>query len=56
MNALSSSIIVFSGAFLLAVGSHVRHSDTGAFVQVVGCLVGILGFIGWFKACSNDPK
>jgi hypothetical protein len=35
-------------------GVFVPHIDSGLFVQVVGCLVGIAGLIGWFAAWRRD--
>lgn len=47
MKAISASIIVLAAAILIVGGSHIQHSDTKAFVQVVGCIVGVIGLGGW---------
>ena len=44
---ISSSIIVLAGAILIAFGGHIQHGDTQLFVMIVGCLVGLLGLVGW---------
>ena len=48
MKPISASIIVLAAAILLVGGSHIQHSDTKLFVQVVGCAVGLIGLGGWF--------
>ncbi len=48
MKPISASIIVLAAAILLVGGSHIPHSDTKLFVQVVGCGVGLAGLAGWF--------
>ena len=53
MKAISASIIVLAAAILITGGSHIAHSDTQLFVQVLGCVVGIVGFIGWFSTLKN---
>lgn len=53
MKSISASIIVLAAAILLAGGSHIQHSDTKLFVQVVGCGVGLIGLWGWF-ACRKE--
>ena len=51
---ISAAIIVLAGAVLLLGGSFVRHGDTKLFVQVVGCLVGAVGLVGWiFSSAKN---
>jgi hypothetical protein len=47
MKAISASIIVLAAAALVVGGSHIQHSDTALFVQVVGCGVGVIGLCGW---------
>ncbi len=55
MKTLSASIIVLSAAVLITGGSFVPHDDTQLFVQVVGCLVGLIGLVGWYHA-FKDPN
>ncbi|MDB6153551.1 MAG: hypothetical protein JWL90_2004 [Chthoniobacteraceae bacterium] len=50
MKLLSSSIIVLSGAILITGGSFIQHSDTKLFVQIVGCVIGLVGLVGWFAS------
>jgi len=45
---VSAALIVLAGAMLLLGGSFIRHNDTQVFVQSVGCLLGVIGLIGWF--------
>ena len=45
---IRASIIVLAAAILIAGGSHIQHSDTQLFVQIVGCIVGLIGLAGWF--------
>jgi hypothetical protein len=47
MKLLSASIIVLAAAILITGGSHIQHSDTRLFVQIVGCVVGLMGLGGW---------
>ena len=51
--SLSASILVFAAAVLIACGSFIQHGDTKLFVQVVGCLVGIIGLRGWFAVTKG---
>jgi hypothetical protein len=54
MKAISASIIVVAAAILLVGGSHIGHSQTSGFVQFVGCVVGLLGMVGWvYCLCGN---
>jgi hypothetical protein len=56
MKLLSSSIIVLAAAILITGGSHIQHSDTQLFVQILGGAVGLIGFWGWFVALKeNQP-
>ena len=63
MRFVSAAIIVLAGAVLLLGGSFIGHNDTKLFVQVAGCVVGIIGIIGWFTmlhatadAAEKRPK
>lgn len=47
MKSISASIIVLAAAILILGGSHLQHGDTGLFVQIVGCTVGVIGLGGW---------
>ena len=53
MKAISASIIVLAAAILLVGGSHIQHSDTKVFVQLVGCGVGLIGLGGWFVSIRD---
>ncbi len=48
MKSISASIIVLTAAILILGGSNIQHSDTKLFVQVVGCIIGVMGLSGWF--------
>lgn len=54
MKILASSIIVFSGAILLATGAFVRHGDTKTFVMSVGFTIGLMGMAGWFAGIKDQ--
>lgn len=47
MKSISASIIVLTAGILILGGSHIQHSDTKLFVQIVGCIVGVIGLGGW---------
>ncbi len=49
MKSLSSAIVVLSGAIILAGGAQVQHGDTQFVVSAIGCLVVLVGLIGWGK-------
>jgi hypothetical protein len=51
---ISAAIIVLAGAVLLLGGSFIRHADTKLFVQVVGCLVGAVGLVGWIFSSTKS--
>ena len=51
---ISAAIIVLAGAVLLLGGSFIRHGDTKLFVQVVGCIVGTFGLIGWVFSSTKS--
>jgi len=51
---VSAAIIVLAGAILLLGGSFIRHADTQLFVQVVGCLVGTVGLVGWIFSSTKN--
>jgi len=54
MKSISASIIVLAAAILLVGGSHIQHNDTKLFVQVVGCVAGLIGLGGWFVSLKPD--
>ena len=54
MKEISASIIVLAAAILLVGGSHVQHSQTQAFVQIVGCVVGLMGLGGWIVSFRDE--
>jgi hypothetical protein len=47
MKAISASIVVLAAAILITGGSHIQHSDTKLFVQIVGVIIGLMGLGGW---------
>lgn len=53
MKLLSASIIILSASILITGGSHIQHGDTKLFVQVVGCLVGLIGLGGWLAGLKE---
>jgi hypothetical protein len=53
MKSISASIIVVAGSVLIVGGSHVAHSDTATFVQIVGCGVGAVGLLAWFVSLTE---
>ncbi len=51
---ISAAIIVLAGAVLLIGGSFIQHGDTQLFVQVVGCIVGAFGLVGWIFSSTKS--
>ena len=51
---ISAAIIVLAGAVLLIGGSFIQHADTKLFVQVVGCIVGAIGLVGWVFSSTKS--
>jgi hypothetical protein len=51
---ISAAIIVLAGAVLLLGGSFIRHGDTKVFVQVIGCIVGAVGLVGWIFSSTKN--
>lgn len=47
MKSVSAAIIVVVAAALLFGGAFITHDDTALFIQVVGCIVGLVGIAGW---------
>ncbi|MEP4079655.1 hypothetical protein [Haloferula sp.] len=47
MKAISASIIVLAAAILITGGSHIQHTETRIFAQIIGCGVGVIGLGGW---------
>ena len=61
MKSISAAIIVAVAAALLFGSAFITHDDTALFIQVVGCMVGIVGIAGWFVSLRttthvNDSK
>lgn len=56
MKVISASIVILAASILLTGGSHIPHSDTALFVQVVGCGVGIVGLWGWFVSFRENKE
>ena len=50
---ISAAIIVLAGTVLLLGGSFIQHADTKLFVQVVGCIVGAIGLVGWIFSSTK---
>ncbi len=50
---VSAAVIVLAGAILILGSSFIRHDDTKLFVQVVGCIFGAVGLVGWFLSSSQ---
>lgn len=48
MKSISAAIIVVIAAALLFGSAVIAHDDTALFIQVVGCIVGIVGIAGGF--------
>ncbi len=55
MKAISSSIIVLSGAVILSAGSLVRHGDTQMTLQLIGGAIGLLGLVVWLTTLGPKP-
>ncbi len=53
MKSITSSIVILSAAILILGGAHIQHSDSALFVQVVGCVIGLAGFGGWFVSLRD---
>jgi hypothetical protein len=49
MKSASASIVLLSGALILAGGSLVAHDQTQRFLQFVGVAIGLVGLVAWFK-------
>lgn len=57
MKTLSASIVILAAAVLITGGSFIQHGDTRLFVQAVGSLTGLAGFVGWIIAfCSKNDE
>ena len=54
MKANSASVIVLAGAALITCGAFVGHVQSKLFVQAIGCLVGVVGLVGWFVAVTRS--
>ena len=50
---MSAAIIVVAAALLILGGSFIRHDDTKLFVQIVGCIVLVVGLWGWFASVTD---
>ena len=56
MRAISASIIVLSGALLLAIGATIQHGQRQTFVTGVGVALGLAGLIAWAMLVKrNEP-
>ena len=54
MKGVSTAIIVVAAAALLFGSALIAHDDTASFIQVVGCIIGIVGMAGWFASCERQ--
>ena len=55
MKAISSSIIVLSGAVILSAASLVGHGDTRMTLQIIGSIIGLLGLVMWLTTLGPKP-
>jgi hypothetical protein len=53
MKSISASIVVLSGAILIASGAHVKN-DVQNFMILVGGAVGIVGLVAWYKVLIHE--
>lgn len=56
MRSLSAAIVVAVAAALLVVGAFVTHDDTALFIQIVGCIVGVVGLGGWLVTLRSTKS
>ncbi|WP_182870924.1 hypothetical protein [Stieleria mannarensis] len=56
MKTVSAAIIVVVAAALLSGGAFIVHDDTALFIQVVGCIVGIVGIAGWLMTLRTTKR
>ncbi len=56
MKSISAAIIVVIAAALLFGSALIAHDDTALFIQVVGCIVGIVGIAGWFVSLRTTTR
>jgi len=56
MKAISASIVILAASILLTGGSFIQHTDTQMFVQIVGCVVGLIGLIGFYLGFNDKPS
>lgn len=56
MKSISAGIIVAIAAALLFGSAFIAHDDTALFIQVVGCMVGIVGIAGWFVSLRTTTR
>lgn len=48
MKSISASIIVLAATILLLGGSLVHHPPTRGLMQIIGCVIGLIGLGSWF--------
>ena len=56
MRSISASIVLLSGAILLAAGSFIAHDQTKGLLQFVGGAVGLIGLGAWWFCTFKQPK
>ena len=53
-SAIGSSVLVLAAAILMLGSISIGHSDTRLFVQIVGCIVGLVGLGGWVVSAREQ--
>jgi len=50
MKAISSSIVIFTGAVMFVAGTFQQHNQTELVICGAGIVVGLIGLVGWINA------
>lgn len=56
MKELSASIVVLSGAIVLAAGATIAQSDIRPLVCLAGVILAIVGLVGWFSTMNRGGE
>jgi hypothetical protein len=56
MKSVSAAIIVVAAAALLFGSAFIAHDHTALFIQIVSCIVGIVGIAGWFVSLRTTKR
>lgn len=56
MNAISSSIVVLSGALMLTGGGFITHAQTSTTISLIGAVVGAAGLWFWGRGVTGGEK